>query len=162
MAMSLFNGGDEPQQSAPAPATTPAPLPSAKAAGRTPATPPAVDALSDYTYDPKSRRDPFQSLANLLKGDHARAELPPLQRVPLSDLKLQGIMWGASGYYGSLRMPDGKSYTVKEGMRIGMNNGVIAMIRKHAIIVSEPSLDLAGNPTTKEIEILLRPQEVSP
>lgn len=133
--------------------------PAARAGGA--ATPPTADAAGAYTYDPKSRRDPFQSLASLLKGDQARAELPPLQRVPLSDLKLQGIMWGAAGYYGSLRTPDGKGYTVKEGMRLGMNNGVISAITQHAVTVSEPSSDMMGNRITKEIEILLRPKEVS-
>lgn len=132
-----------------APATAAAPPPS------------LAGAAEGYTYDPKSRRDPFQSLTRLVKIDKTRLELPPLQRVQLSDLKLLGIMWGGYGYYGLVRTPDGKGYTVKEGMLMGTNNGVISTITDKAIIVSEPSIDVTGNKSTKDIEILLRPKEVS-
>ena len=114
-----------------------------------------------YTYDPKSRRDPFQSLARLVKVDKTRAEMPPLQRVQISDLKLLGIMWGGYGYYALVQTPDGKGYTVKEGMLMGSNNGVIATITDRAIIVSEPSIDITGQKSTKDVELLLRPKEVS-
>jgi type IV pilus assembly protein PilP len=87
--------------------------------------------------------------------------MPPLQRVQLSDLKLMGIIWGGYGYYGLVRTPDGKGYTVKEGMLMGTNNGVISAITDKAVTVSEPSIDIAGNKSTKEVVILLRPKEVS-
>lgn len=87
--------------------------------------------------------------------------MPPLQRVQISDLKLLGIMWGGYGYYGLVQTPDGKGYTVKEGMLMGTNNGVITAITDKAIIVSEPSIDISGNKSTKDLEILLRPKEVS-
>lgn len=124
-------------------------------------TPPLAEAVDGYTYDPKSRREPFQSLTRLVKIDKTRLEMPPLQRVQLSDLKLLGIMWGGYGYYGLVRTPDGKGYTVKEGMLMGTNNGVISAITDKAVIVSEPSIDIAGNKSTKDVEILLRPKEVS-
>ena len=123
--------------------------------------PPLAEAVDGYTYDPKSRREPFQSLTRLVKIDKTRLEMPPLQRVQLSDLKLLGIMWGGYGYYGLVRTPDGKGYTVKEGMLMGTNNGVISAITDKAVIVSEPSIDIAGNKSTKDVEILLRPKEVS-
>ncbi len=123
--------------------------------------PPSVEEPAGYTYDPKSRREPFQSLVSLLKSEQTRSELPSLQRVPLSDLKLLGIVWGGYGYYGVVRTPDGKGYTVKEGMLMGTNKGVISKITEKAVIVSEPSIDITGKTRTKEIEILLRPKEVS-
>jgi Tfp pilus assembly protein PilP len=143
----------------PKPATsTEAPSPPVAAA--VPA-PPLAEAADGYTYDPKSRREPFQSLTRLVKIDKTRMEMPPLQRVQLSDLKLLGIMWGGYGYYGLVRTPDGKGYTVKEGMLMGTNNGVISAITDKAVIVSEPSIDISGNKSTKDVEILLRPKEVS-
>lgn len=135
-------------------------VPSAPVAAAAP-TPPLVEAVDGYTYDPKSRREPFQSLTRLVKIDKTRLEMPPLQRVQLSDLKLLGIMWGGYGYYGLVRTPDGKGYTVKEGMLMGTNNGVISAITDKAVIVSEPSIDIAGNKSKKDVEILLRPKEVS-
>jgi type IV pilus assembly protein PilP len=175
-AMSLFMGVEEPKQSAPPSkpvvAKTQPPLGQPGQGGMAPAsvsTPtPAVaqppllaEVLNGYTYDPKSRRDPFQSLTHLVKIDKTRLEMPPLQRVPLSDLKLLGIMWGGYGYYGLVRTPDGKGYTVKEGMLMGTNSGVIATITDKAVIVSEPSMDITGNKSTKAVEILLRPKEAS-
>ena len=171
-------GQPEPGGSAPPPAAKPAtvrpstPTPPAQATGsakeiQTPATnggAPATsvaEAAEGYTYDPKSRRDPFQSLTRLVKIDKTLAERPPLQRVPLSDLKLLGIMWGGYGYYGLVRTPDGKGYTVKEGTLMGTNNGVISTITDKTVIVSEPSIDITGNKSTKDVVILLRPKEVS-
>jgi type IV pilus assembly protein PilP len=127
-----------------------------------PAQAPALAEVTEgYAYDPKSRRDPFLSLTRLLKVDKTRAEMPPLQRVQISDLKLLGIMWGGYGYYGLVQTPDGKGYTVKEGVLMGTNNGIITTITDKAIIVSEPSIDIMGNKSTKDVEILLRPKEVS-
>jgi type IV pilus assembly protein PilP len=139
------------------PLTAP-PTPIAAAPAQAPA---LAEVTEGYAYDPKSRRDPFLSLTRLLKVDKTRAEMPPLQRVQISDLKLLGIMWGGYGYYGLVQTPDGKGYTVKEGVLMGTNNGIITTITDKAIIVSEPSIDIMGNKSTKDVEILLRPKEVS-
>ena len=138
-----------------------APKPVASAVAPITAVIPTPPVAEGYTYDPKSRRDPFQPLTRLVKIDRTRLEMPPLQRVQLSDLKLMGIIWGGYGYYGLVRTPDGKGYTVKEGMLMGTNNGVISAITDKAVTVSEPSIDIAGNKSTKEVVILLRPKEVS-
>ena len=165
----------------PAPAAgTPAPTPAAPAAAPGPkeqpkpavspaptmttapgaAVPPAAG-VEGYSYDPKSRRDPFQSLTKIIKTASLQSQMPPLQRVQISDMKLLGIMWGGYGYYGLIQTPDGKGYTVKEGMLLGTNNGVIKTITDKAIIVSEPTIDIAGRKSTKEVELLLRPREVT-
>ncbi len=164
-----------PQPSVPTiPATSPPKEPSRAGVGTTgtpavptttaeaaPKTPELVETADGYTYDPKSRRDPFQSLTRLIKVDKTRAEMPPLQRVQISDLKLLGIMWGGYGYYALVQTPDGKGYTVKEGMLMGSNNGVITTITDKTIIVTEPSVDITGKKSTKDVELLLRPKEVS-
>src|SRR5947209_12316232 len=165
----------------PAPAAgTPAPTPAAPAAAPGPkelpkpaaspaptmttapgaAVPPA-DSVEGYSYDPKSRREPFQSLTKVIKSASLQSQMPPLQRVQISDMKLLGIMWGGYGYYGLIQTPDGKGYTVKEGMLLGTNNGVIRTITDQAIIVSEPTIDIAGRKSTKEVELLHRPRDVT-
>jgi len=154
-----------PTKGSPQPAT-PVVAPPAQAAPAAPAadtvpTPATADVAEGYSYEPKSRRDPFLSLAKMIKVDKGRSELPPLQRIQISDVKLLGIIWGGYGYYGLVQTPDGKGYTVTEGMLMGTNNGVITSISSTAIIVSEPSVDITGKKTTKDIEILLRPKEVS-
>ncbi len=141
--------------------TTSAGAPATPAVAAVAPTPALSEPSAGYAYDPKSRRDPFQSLTRMVKIDKTRPDMPPLQRVQISDLKLLGIIWGGYGYYGLVQTPDGKGYTVKEGMLMGTNNGVITTITDKAIIVSEPSIDISGNKSTKDLEILLRPKEVS-
>ena len=112
-----------------------------------------------YSYDPQGRRDPFQSMAKLLKLSQSRAELPPLQRLELSDVKLIGIVSDASGYYGLIQTPDGKGYTVRVGTPMGTNNGTIKSIAEQRIVVAEPTIDITGKMTSRDIEILQRPKE---
>jgi type IV pilus assembly protein PilP len=112
-----------------------------------------------YSYDSKGRRDPFQSMVKLLKMSQSRGELPPLQRLELSDVKLMGIVSDASGYYGLIQTPDGKGYTVRVGTPMGTNNGTIKLISEQRVVVAEPAIDSSGKMTTRDIEILQRPKE---
>ena len=184
VAMALFGGDDQkpvtlppkpptPKPQTPPPATpvTPAPVGGAKESPKPPdaavppstasAASPTAEVLGDgYSYDPKSRRDPFHALTKAIKKEMI-LDVPPLQRYQLSDVKILGIVWGGYGYYGLIQTPDGKGYTVKEGMLMGTNNGVIKAITDKAIIVSEPTIDFTGKKIEKEVELLLRPKEVS-
>ena len=150
--------GAKPPAPAPPLAATPPAMTTVTAPG---VPPPPMDSAEGYSYDPKSRRDPFQSLTKMIKTASLQSQMPPLQRVQISDMKLLGIMWGGYGYFGLIQTPDGKGYTVKEGMLLGTNNGVIKTISDKAIMVSEPTIDIAGRKSTKEVEILLRPREVT-
>jgi type IV pilus assembly protein PilP len=115
--------------------------------------------VDGYTYDPQSRRDPFQSMVKLLKLNQAKGELPPLQRLELNDVKLIGIVSDASGYYGLIQTPDGKGYTVRVGTLMGTNNGTIKTISEQRIVVAEPIIGITGKMTTRDVEILHRPKE---
>lgn len=171
-------GAPAPAQAASLPPTEPHPMTSGGASGAPPPNAPKMDGPSSgagavppqlqdlppaigegYAYDPRGRRDPFLSIIKLLKDDKARADLPPLQRIEISDMKLMGIVWAGNEYYGLLQTPDGKGYTVREGMLVGTNNGVVKSISEKRIVVSEPTLDFSGKKTTREIEILQRPKE---
>jgi type IV pilus assembly protein PilP len=118
-----------------------------------------ISLTDGYSYDPKSRRDPFQSMVKLLKLSQTKAELPPLQRLELSDVKLVGIVSDASGYYGLIQTPDGKGYTVRVGTPMGTNNGTIRTISEQRIVVAEPAIDTTGKMTSRDVEILQRPKE---
>lgn len=121
---------------------------------------PMAEASDGYSYDPKSRRDPFQALTKAIKRER-QLDVPPLQRYQLSDVKILGIVWGGYGYHALIQTPDGKGYSVKEGMLMGTNNGVIKTITDKAIVVAEPTVDFSGKKIEKEVELLLRPKEVS-
>ncbi len=122
------------------PSPAPAPEPPAQAAGSGP-----------YSYDPSGRRDPFKPV--VLEGQQPgveRLDLPPLQRVGLTELNLIGIIWGGFGYSAMVQTPDGKGYTVKRGTRIGPNNGVVSAITENAIIVQEQFADVYGKKQVRE------------
>jgi Tfp pilus assembly protein PilP len=155
------------------PGSTPAPIPGASTTPSVPVAIPggpvpvgsvaALDTppswMDGYTYDAKSRRDPFQSMVKLLKLSQTKGELPPLQRLELSDVKLIGIVSDASGYYGLIQTPDGKGYTVRVGTPMGTNNGTIRLISEQRVVVAEPTIDTHGKVASRDIEILQRPKE---
>jgi type IV pilus assembly protein PilP len=151
-----------PAPSAPPPAKPEPPKPPDAAVAPTTVPPasPMAAAADGYSYDPKSRRDPFQALTKAIKRER-QLDVPPLQRYQLSDVKILGIVWGGYGYHALIQTPDGKGYTVKEGMLMGTNNGVIKAITDKAIVVSEPAFDFSGTKIQKDVELLLRPKEVS-
>jgi type IV pilus assembly protein PilP len=113
-----------------------------------------------YTYVPGGRRDPFGVV--LPSGKDTKEDLrnlPPLQRVSLSELNLIGIIWGGFGYTAMVQTSDGKGYTVRPGTRLGSNNGVVDSITTSAIIVHEHLTDVYGNRQVREIVMRLHPKE---
>src|SRR5438093_11210977 len=119
-APAAATGPKEPPQPPASPATTMTAEPGA-------AVPPA-DSVEGYSYDPKSRRDPFQSLTKVIKTASLQSQMPPLQRVQISDMKLLGIMWGGYAYIGRNQTLDVKRYTVEECMLEGSNDVAINMM----------------------------------
>lgn len=75
---------------------------------------------------------------------HAGQDRAPLQRVPLGDLTLIGVVWGGFGSRAMVQTPDGRGYTVHHGTLIGPNNGVVTAISEDAITVEERVTDLYG------------------
>jgi len=105
------------------------------------------------TYNSFGRRDPFLSFvkpsAEVTKG------MPPLQRINVSQLKLIGVALGAGGYGAMIQTPDGKSYPVKRGVRIGTNDGRIKEIGPKEVIIEEPYLNIFGRSDFKQVIIKL-------
>ena len=87
--------------------------------------------------------------------------LPPLQRISLTELNLIGIIWGGFGYSAMVQAPDGKGYTVRQGTRIGPNNGTVGSITENAVIVHERFTDVYGNKQVREYVKLLHAKEGS-
>jgi type IV pilus assembly protein PilP len=123
---------------------------------------PVSQTAASYSYDPSGRRDPFRPVG--LEGQQPGAErldLPPLQRVGLTELNLIGIIWGGFGYSAMVQTPDGKGYTVKRGTRIGPNNGVVSAITESAVIVQEQFADVYGKKQVREYVKRLHAKEGS-
>jgi type IV pilus assembly protein PilP len=112
-------------------------------------------------YDSSGRRDPFAPVVQELQPGKVDENLPPLQRVTLTELNLVAIVWGNYGYTAMVQTPEGHGYTVRRGTRIGQNNGVVSAITERGIIVQERFTDVYGKKQEREYVKLLHPKEGS-
>jgi type IV pilus assembly protein PilP len=117
------------------------------------------DIGSGFGYDPSGRRDPFAPVVQQLQPGKMDANLPPLQRVNLTELNLIAIVWGAYGYTAMVQTPEGFGYTIRRGTRLGQNNGVVSAITERGIIVQERFTDVYGKKQEREYVKLLHPKE---
>lgn len=120
-----------------------------------------LDAESGSGYDPSGRRDPFVPMLQELQPGEVDPNLPPLQRVTLTELNLIAVVWGGYGYTAMVQTPEGHGYTVKRGTRIGQNNGVVSAVTERGIIVQERFTDVYGKKQEREHVKLLHPKEGS-
>jgi type IV pilus assembly protein PilP len=112
-------------------------------------------------YDPSGRRDPFAPIIHELQAGKVDENLPPLQRVTLTELNLIAIVWGAHGYTAMVQTPEGNGYTVRRGTRVGQHNGVVSAVTDRGIIVQEQFTDVYGKKQEREYVKLLHPKEGS-
>ena len=117
------------------------------------------EAGSGFGYDPSGRRDPFAPVVQQLQPGKMDVNLPPLQRVNLTELNLIAIVWGAYGYTAMVQTPEGYGYAVRRGTRLGQNNGVVSAITERGIIVQERFTDVYGKKQEREYVKLLHPKE---
>lgn len=134
---------------------------SSGAVAQLPAMVPPIDGMVGSGYDPSGRRDPFAPVILDLQPGKIDENLPPLQRVTLTELNLIAIVWGAYGYTAMVQTPEGHGYTVRRGTRVGQNNGVVSAVTERGIIVQERFTDVYGKKQEREHVKLLHPKEGS-
>jgi len=110
-----------------------------------------------YVYDKKGKRDPFVSLV-VTEEKPVKGETP-LENYDVGAIKILGIVWNEKGYYAEIVLPDGKAYTLKEGMTIGVHKGKIQRITKGSIVIKEYIKDYKGEIKPKETILKLREEE---
>lgn len=111
---------------------------------------------ADYSYDRTGKRDPFRSfvLDRLKQLDETTKG--PLEQFDLSQLDVVGVVWDASNRRALVQDPSGRGYIVKEGTRIGKNEGRIIRIDDNLVLVRETYVDYIGEKTTKDISMRVR------
>lgn len=109
-----------------------------------------------YLYDKTGKRDPFVSL---IKKEEVVPGDTPLESYDVSAVRILGIVWNQKGHFAEVILPDGKAYTVKEGMPIGVHKGKVQRITKSSIIVKENVKDYKGEIKSKETILKLREEE---
>jgi type IV pilus assembly protein PilP len=114
-----------------------------------------------YVYDPKGRRDPFQSL--IQQPAKAKAErkkgISPVENYDVEEVKLIAIAWDSLQYYAMITLPDRKSYTIRKGMTLGINSGKVTDITRDAIFIKEQVKDYKGQFRTRDTILKLRKEE---
>ena len=111
-----------------------------------------------YKYEPAGRRDPFLSILDAAAQTKAKRAkgLIPLQDYDLSQVRLIAIVWDTSERYALVGLPDGKFYTVKEKMTIGIHEGEIHRIMEDAVLVREFKPDFKGTLRAQDTVLRLR------
>ncbi len=113
-----------------------------------------------YEYALKGRRDPFVSLAQAKKAKpKMKPGAGPTEKFDVDEIKLIAITWDAQQYYAMITLPDKKSYTIKNGMSIGLYDGKVIEITKDSVLVREQVKDYRGQTKTKDTILKLRKEE---
>jgi len=113
-----------------------------------------------YVYDPKGRRDPFMSLVQVSKPKAQRKKgASPIENFDVDEIKLIAIAWDSKQYYALITLPDKKSYTIRKGMTLGLNNGKVIDITSDSVLIREQIKDYKGQTKSKDTILKLRKEE---
>ncbi len=117
--------------------------------------------VEQFSYNPVGYRDPFASLVQVKKvgNDTPEEELTPLQRVSISDMRLEGIIILGKKVVAHVITPDGKAHIVTVGTLMGRNRGKIKRIVSDRVVVEEQFEDYMGNRIKQETVLKLRQKE---
>lgn len=122
---------------------------------------PALDApvAPAFVYDPSGRRDPFESLVTIKKSTGPSLDAPktPLQSYELGQLRLIGVIIGKGQPRAMVVAPDGKSYILSKGIKVGKNEGVVKDITSDAVKIEEQYSEFSGE-VRKSIQLIQLPK----
>ncbi len=112
----------------------------------------------DFTYSPMGRRDPFkpliqkkQDIVKKIKGRSDKVK-GPLEKFELSQYRLIAIMVVKGIPRAMIEAPDGKSYTVKVGQYIGLNDGIVKNIETKIAGIDDSGLKVEKSPDRIVVE----------
>ena len=114
-----------------------------------------MESMSVKKYKAAVRR--YRSLIEQANGTKI---LPTPLQARYASLKLVGVVWKGSERVALIEIKGNKGHTVKQGVLMGPNYGVVGAIKRDEIVVMENSRDFLGNIVTnkKEIEFSERSQ----
>ncbi len=116
-----------------------------------------------YTYNPAGRKDPFLSIIEATKKEKEvekkKKATKPTEAFDVNNIKIIAIAWEKDRYYAMVRLPDGKYFTLKEGMTIGLYGGKVVKIDPNTVVVREFIKDYKGDIKPKDTILKLRKEE---
>jgi type IV pilus assembly protein PilP len=102
--------------------------------------------VAEFVYITDGRRDPFVPLSRIRRPVTESAEPEtPLQSYDISQFRLAGVIVGKGASKAMVIAPDGKSYILSKGIKIGKNNGVVITINSDSVVIEEKYYDFSGN-----------------
>ena len=110
-----------------------------------------------FIFDSTGKRDPFFPFDFSPKIDLKNKS--PLERFSLGQLKLTAVLEGFDQPQAIVETTDGKGFTVKKGMKIGTDNGIVVEIQPTKLLILESSVDFAGEKRNRTVELKLRTQD---
>ncbi len=115
---------------------------------------------AEFVYVTDGRRDPFVPLSRIRRpvADTSEPETP-LQSYDLSQFRLAGVIVGKGASKAMVIAPDGKSYILSKGVKIGKNSGVVVTINSESVLVEEKYYDFSGNIIENIQEIVVPKRE---
>ncbi len=108
----------------------------------------------DFVYDVRDRRDPFRS--TFWSRPAKKAPRGPLEQYELGQLSVSAIVWETNRPRALVTDPGGLAYVVREGSRVGKNDGLVIHIGDNLVLVKETYIDFAGEQSTKDVEMKIR------
>ncbi len=79
-----------------------------------------------------------------------------MEQYELGQLSVSAIVWETNRPRALVTDPGGMAYVVKEGSRVGKNDGLVIHIGDNLVLVKETYIDFAGEQTTKDVEMKIR------
>ncbi len=119
--------------------------------------------LETYSYNPAGRPDPFLSVIEASKKEKEvekkKKATKPTEAFDVNDLQIIAIAWDRDHHYAMVRFPDGKYFTLKEGMTIGLYGGKVIKIDPNTVVVREFIKDYKGELKPRDTILKLRKEE---
>ena len=116
--------------------------------------------LEPYQYDAKGKRDPFLSLvAKAAQKPIKKKGASPFESYEIDEIELLAIAWDKKKSYALIILPDKKTYTIIEGMTLGLQGGKVHKITKDAVHIKEIVKDYRGDSKPRDVILKLHKGE---
>jgi len=120
-----------------------------------------AEEVTVFRYSPEGYRNPFGSLLRVKKPKEGEdvEQLTPLQMIPVTDIRIEGIIIMGKKSVANVITPDAKVHIVSVGTPMGRHKGKIIRINSTEVIVEEQFEDYLGKEFKQETVLRLREKE---
>jgi type IV pilus assembly protein PilP len=113
-----------------------------------------------YIYDPRGRRDPFLSLVQISQEKPKKKKgASPFESYDVDEIRLLAIASDKDRYYALISLPDKKTYTITQGMNLGLQGGKVQKITQSSVVIREYISDYKGEIKPRDITLKLHKGE---